>query len=340
MKIERWKLATGVVIVLALLALSVPSAGDLGWAYLATRQYARAQRMFTDALRGDTTDASVWLGLAAAHEALGEPDRQIEALQGAARRLPRRRDIQIQLVDVYEANKDPAAAARVLEALTVAPGPDDVSLLRRLLTVYTWSADYERQAVVLRKLVALSPADPEVVHELATVARSLNRQDEALAVLDAYVRRRPEDPEGRRWLAQVHDSLGQGDRAIEHWKVLARLDPRDVEARDRLLPAPGGAPREEEIALLERQRAADPREEVARRRLVDLYRGVGDGPRAIGVQRELVALSPRDHDGLALLARLLVEQDRGPEAIEAYERAVEIAPDRLDVALALAQLYE
>ncbi|MGH7400009.1 MAG: tetratricopeptide repeat protein, partial [Candidatus Rokuibacteriota bacterium] len=259
MKIERWKLAAGVVIVLALLALSLPSAGDLGWAYLAGRQYARAQRMFTDALRDDPADAGAWLGLAAAHEALGEPDRQIEALEAAARHLPRRRDIQIQLADVYEVNKDPAAAARIWERLTVAPRADDGPLLERLLTVYMWSADYERQAGVLRKLMALHPTDPHVVHELATVARSLNQQDEALAVLEAYVRRRPEDPEGRRWLAQVHDSLGQGDRAIEHWKVLARLDPRDVEARDRLLPAPGAAPREEEIALLERQRGADPR---------------------------------------------------------------------------------
>ena len=61
--------------------------------------------------------------------------------------------------------------------------------------------------------------------------------------------------------------------------------------------------------------------------------------RAISVQRELAALRPRDpRPGRS--GRLLVEQDRGPEAIARYERAVEIAPDRLDNALALAQLYE
>src|SRR6185436_11318759 len=200
-------------------------------------------------------------------------------------------------------------------------------LLERLLTAYLWKGDYEREVAVLRKLVALSPTDSGIVGELATAARSLNRQDEAVTVLEAFVRRRPDDPEGRRWLAQAYDSLGQGDRAIEHWKVLARI-------------APGGAPRVEEIALLERQRAADPRDEASRRRLVELYRGAGDGPRAIGAQRELAGLRPRDHDTLALLGRLLVEQDRSPEAIAAYERAVEIAPDRLDTALALAQLYE
>jgi tetratricopeptide (TPR) repeat protein len=339
-KIERWKLGAGVLLTLALLALSVPWGADLGWAYLADRQYALARDMFTEALRGESTDANLWLGLAATYEALGDPDQQVATLEQAARSLPRRRDLLLKLADAYGANKDPAAAASVLERLTVTPGPDDGPLLERLLTAYLWKADYERQAAVLRKLAALSPTDPAVVGELATVARSLNRQDEAVTVLEAYVRRRPNDPEGRRWLAQTYDSVGQGDRAIEHWKVLARIAPSDVEARDRLLPAPGGAPRVEEIALLERQRAADPRDEVSRRRLVDLYRASGDGPRAIGAQQELAGLRPRDHDALALLGRLLVEQDRGPEAIAAYERAVEITPERLDTALALAQLYE
>jgi tetratricopeptide (TPR) repeat protein len=339
-KIERWKLGLGVLLTLALLALSVPWGGDLGWAYLADRQYALARDMFTDALRSDAGDAHLWVGLATAYEGLGEPDRQIATLEDAARRLPRRRDLLLSLADAYKANKDPGAAAAVLERLTATPGPDDVPLLERLLTAYLWKGDYEREVEVLRKLVALSPTDSGIVGELATAARSLNRQEEAATVLEAFVARRPDDAEGRRWLAQAYDSLGQGDRAIEHWKVLARIAPGDAEARDRLLPAPGGAPRVEEVAILERQRAADPRDEAARRRLVELYRGSGDGPRAIGAQQELARLRPRDHDAQALLGRLLVEQDRGPEAIAAYERAVEIAPERLDTALALAQLYE
>lgn len=340
MKIEGWKLLLAVVVTLALLALSVPWGADLGWAYLADRQYALARRVFSEALRGDSSDGDVWLGLAAAYEALGDPERQIGVLEDAATRVPSRRDVLLKLADAYEWNRDEAAAARVLERLTAVPRPEDEPLLERLLTAYLWAGDYERQATVLRKLVALSPTDLEAVRELSTVARSLNRQEEAASVLQAYVRRRSGDPEGRRLLAQTYDSLGQEERAIEQWKALARLSPGDGEARDRLLPAPGGTPLVEEVALLERQRAADPRDEASRRRLVALYRAAGDGPRAIDVQQELAALRPRDHDVLAALGRLLVEQDRGREAIATYERALEIAPERLDTVLALAQLYE
>jgi len=339
-KIERWKLAAGVLVVLALLALSVPTAGDLGWAYLADRQYGRAREMFAGMLRRDPADIDLWLGLASTYEALGAPDRQIAALEDARRRAPERRDVLIRLADAYESDKNPAAAIPILEHLTATPRADDLPLLERLLTRYTWAADYERELAVLRKMVAVSPTDGSAVYELASVARSLNRQDEAVGVLQAYVERRPGDVEGRRWLAQVYDSVGQGDRAVEQWKVVAKLAPTDLEARDRLLPEPGGSSQVEELALLERERANDPRDEAARRRLVELYRGLGDAPRAIPVQRELVALRPRDPDALVLLGRLLVERDRAPEAVPLYERALEIAPDRLDTALALAQLYE
>ena len=54
MSIERWKLTLAVVVTLGLLALSVPWGADLGWAYLADRQYALA----------DTAVALGWAGRA------------------------------------------------------------------------------------------------------------------------------------------------------------------------------------------------------------------------------------------------------------------------------------
>jgi len=127
--IERWKLGLAVLVTLGLLALSVPWGADLGWAYLADRQYALAERMFARALDGDRGDADLWLGLAAAYAALGDPDRQIATLEAATREAPRRRDVRLQLADVYRDNKNPAAAARVLEELTAEPHPDDGPLL-------------------------------------------------------------------------------------------------------------------------------------------------------------------------------------------------------------------
>ena len=339
MRIERWKLAAFVLSVLSLLALAFPSRTDLGWGYLTQRDYARAREMFTAELRGDPSDLETWLGLADVYEALGDPDRHIETLEGAARRFPAQQRILLRLAEVYEWNKDPDGALRTLERLAVAANADAIRPLQRLLKLYDWVGRYEEELSVLRRLLALRPSDPEVVEDVVSVARTLDRQEEAIPVIEAFAARRPSDPQAQRWLAELYDSVGQPERALPLWKTVARLLPDDVAARNRLLSPPGDAVAEE-IAQLERARSADPRDEAARLRLVEIYRGLRDAPRAIPVQQELVALKPGDHDRLVLLGRLLVQEDRAREAIPLYERAAAAAPGRVETVLALAQLYE
>ena len=339
MKIERWKLALAAVVTLGLLALSVPWGADLGWAFLADHQYARAERMFV----GPSGRAERRRAVARPRRHLRgprrprPPDRHPRA---AIRTLPRRRDLKLQLADVVPGQQGAGRGGAGAGGADRQPRPDDGPLLDRLLTRYLWAADYERQLAVLRKLAALETTDRAVVTELAATARALNRQQEAVAVLEATSAAAPTTRRaGAGWPRSTTPS-GSRRRAVEQWKVVARLLPADLEARDRLLPAPGGAAQSEELALLERRREAEPRDETVRQRLVALYRGLADGPRAIAAQRELVALRPRDPDALVTLGQLLVEQDRGPDAIPLYERALEIAPDRAETALTLAQLYE
>jgi len=189
-KIERWKLAALALGVLALLALSFPSRTDLGWGYLAQRDYERARAQFRRQLRSDPSDPETWLGLAAVYEALGDADRHIAALESAARRFPQREQILLRLADVYEWNKDPDGALRTLERLTVKADAGDMPLLQRLLKLYGWVGRYEEELAVLRKLLALRPSDPQVVEDVVAVARILDRQEEAIAVVEASPARR------------------------------------------------------------------------------------------------------------------------------------------------------
>src|SRR5262249_13189092 len=188
--------------------------------------------------------------------------------------------------------------------------------------------DYDRMVVALRQVLRSGPITRDTLDDVVVSARVLGRQSEVVPELLAYTERRPSDAEGQRLLAEVYDSLGDEKQALDRWRIVARLRPNDVTARARLLPEPGSAAPVEELAVLERARESDPRDEAARRRLVEIYEGAGDNPRAIEVQRELVTLRPRDAEALIALGRLLVAQDRGREAITVYERALEIEPGR------------
>ena len=326
------------LLTLALLALSVPWGGDLGWAYLADRQYALARDLFTEALRGETpTRSSGWgwppptrrsasrTGRSRRSRTLPGACRGARPAAEAGRRVP--------------GQQGPRRAAAVIERLTVNPGPDDVPLLERLLTAYLWKGDY---AAPGRGAPQAGGAQPDGLlgrrragHRGAEPQPAGRGGDGAGGLRAAAARR----SRGAALVAQAYDSLGQGDRAIEHWKVLARIAPADVEARDRLLPGAGRrAARGGDRAARAPARGGSAGWSVAAPAGGALPRE-RRGPRAIGAQQELAALVRRPrHAGPA--GRLLVEQDRGPEAIAAYERAVEVGPERLETALALAQLNE
>ncbi|MBI3637997.1 MAG: tetratricopeptide repeat protein, partial [Candidatus Rokubacteria bacterium] len=340
MTIARWRLALFVALVLALLALSMPTATDLGWGYLARHDYARARASFTGRLRGDATDRDAWLGLAAAYEALGDPARQIRTLEALARLPAGRRDALERLADVYEWNKDVAASVGALERLLVA-GVDAATasgVRQRLLNLYAWAGRYDDIARTLSALVAAPPASADAVEDAIVAARLLGRRRDVIAFATAWAEANPRSIDAARRLAYLHEAVGVPALARDRWLKIARLDPFDGEARERL-GAEGRAIWDTAVAAIERTRAEKPRDAAVRRRLVALYREVGEGRRAIEIQRELAALLPDDRNEQLLLARLLVEHDRAAEAIPLFETLVARA-DGADLFDDLARLYE
>lgn len=340
MKIAGWWLVFFVLGVLGLLALSLPSPGELASGYLARGEYRLARQYLAGQLRRDPRDVRAWLDLATVHEALGDPERQILALEIAARRFPREREPLERLVGAYDGARDVGGAISALERLAQRPDGAQVGILVRLLNLYAWTEQHVKADLTLRRLAAVDSLDAGTVENVVAVARSLDRLDQALAMAERHVAMHPRDEAAQRALAHLYESIGDIDRARARWSVVAGLAPDDPQARDRSTPARQQAGAPDEVAQLEEARKADPRDESARRRLVTLLRAAGEVGRAESVQREVVGLRPRDAGALITLAELLVAQDRGAEAIALYEGALPLAPDRLPPALALAQLYE
>jgi hypothetical protein len=84
---------------------------------------------------------------------------------------------------------------------------------------------------------------------------------------------------------------------------------------------------QEALASLRRAIAARPESPDPRAVLVDVLVEMGDWPGAEAASRELLAVKPRDPDGLRKLGYALMRQDRNREAVEALRAALEVRED-------------
>ncbi|HEV8614137.1 MAG TPA: tetratricopeptide repeat protein [Methylomirabilota bacterium] len=175
----------------------------------------------------------------------------------------------------------------------------------------------------------------------------LRRHDlgQARAAFTAQLAHDAGDADAWLGLASVYDASGDWRRHVLALETTVRRFPANRKATTRLVQAyemmtAGAVDPAEDIERLEAARIADPRDADVRARLVAAYRRLGDGARAIRVQRELVDLAPADRGRVLGLARLLVGEDRAGDAIPYYERVLRGHPGDADTALALAQAHE
>ncbi|HYE93786.1 MAG TPA: tetratricopeptide repeat protein, partial [Terriglobales bacterium] len=192
MKLTRLQRAAFVLGVLALLALSFPSRTDLGWSFIATRDYARALAVLEPLTKRGNVSRDTWEALAAAWAGLGVPERQITALEAAAGAAPGDRELMLRLADVYEAAKDIEGTARTLDRL-VAERPQDEASLQRLLGLYDWLGRYADASRILSKVLALDIRRPDLAQDVMNVARMLDRADDAIPSLERYAAARAGD---------------------------------------------------------------------------------------------------------------------------------------------------
>ncbi len=202
----------------------------------------------------------------------------------------------------------------------------------------------------LKEALMLDPEPVEAHAELVALLRSQNRTADIVAGLRAWA---DADPDPDKRVALLRESaemarleLSMPDLAAEHFQALIAIDRDDVDALRALTEIRAGQSRWNEVVqLLERQLDLVPSTERAAvaRAMGDAYRGHLADPRAaIRAYEAALELDPDDASTMDALEGLYREHDR-LEALRALletrsERAD--VPDRTEVQLRLAQLYE
>lgn len=186
-----------------------------------------------------------------------------------------------------------------------------------------------------REVVRLDPGMSAGYSNLAQVLLERNRPEEALEALRAGVRGGAADPQLLRQLALLLAELGRPDEGVELLQPLAPAgDPETLNALGVAL-AESGRPGEAR-STLERVFAHDPRNPPARQNLALVALRTGNWSEAEREARRALELNDRLPLAWNYLGVALYNLGRRAEALDAWERALELRPQDFDVLYNLA----
>jgi tetratricopeptide (TPR) repeat protein len=244
---------------------------------------------------------------------------------------------------------------------------------RNLATYFLKRRNYERAIEELRLANARQPL-PKTDEMLAEAYLGLGRPQEAQAALTSLLAAHPDlDPEPVLWLVRLAagsggaasgrtvaaeyaprtarkpglddaigglllETEGKRDEALAAFRRSLDADPSRAFVAERLLAleSPGG--RAALRPALRRAVAADPKSDAAWNLLGTLEAEAGQGAAAVDAFRRAVDLAPDDARYAANLGAACARQERWGEAAEAYERSMNLEPTALS-ALRLGSVY-
>jgi Flp pilus assembly protein TadD len=191
---------------------------------------ARVYRRLSDIEQGEQRFTAV-VALARAHEAAGESEPAVRALEIALLRAPESDELFRALYDLCGRLGDRGRQSRLLlERAAAAPAEARANLLLEAADTLSDAGDESGALEALSRLEALDPGPADTALLKVRVYRRLGRRDQALSqiqpLLEAEARPRPRSRLYRE-LAEIHlasDELGEAFRALVQAHQLDRTD--------------------------------------------------------------------------------------------------------------------
>jgi arylsulfatase A-like enzyme/Flp pilus assembly protein TadD len=231
----------------------------------------------------------------------------------------------------YVASAEPPAAGR-----TAADPKRMVGLFSRFEEAHWALLDGRLDAAgsELEDLVRADPANPVFRAQLAEVCRRSGRLERAADLYREAAAAAPGDSEAWYNLGVTLQEAGQPGEAVVALRRSLQIDPNRPEAHNALGVALSLAGDLAEAAEQFRQAAAaDPRDASAFNNLGNVLRDLGSGDQAESAYRRAIALDPTYADPWNGLGALEVSRHNPEAAIAHFDRALELAPDQLEVQL-------
>ncbi|MGA4578931.1 tetratricopeptide repeat protein [Limisphaera sp. VF-2] len=305
---------------------------------------AEAERVLLKAVEVAPDYRPAHTELARIYVATGRQKEAVERLENVIRANPKDIVSLMQLALLHSELTNHTAAREVYERILKLQ-PRYVPALNNLAWLLAEHlGELDRAYELARQAVDLQPGEPATADTLGWIHFKRGEYSRALPLLQDSARKLPEEPEIQYHLGMTHYMLGEETPARVALQTALQLRPdfphaADAQRRLALLDLRPETLSAAQISELEKRSQQDGRDPVLWARLAEAYVRQGQWPRAIQAYEKALEIAPGSVVFMSRLAQCMGElPDRLDRALELARRARELAPDDGQVAHILARL--
>jgi tetratricopeptide (TPR) repeat protein len=298
----------------------------IGYLYTQIQSPQKAIGAYLKALELDRKDANLYYNLATLYERTGDKDKADQFLMQAVSLRPDDLEDRFKLAEVLLQKGNFQEAERLLKEI-LDKDPKSTKALRLLVSVLDKQGDRKRLKEVYEKLLALDPGNETVIYNLGVLEYETGQWAKSIPYFEKYLKSHSNDAEVHGFLFDLYRKEKHEDLAFTEAKALTTLKPQEVEPFRYLFEyATARDDYQTVIPFLEKGVKSHPSDMELRQFLVLALLKTGKEDLAMEQLSALAKEKPKDMNILFQLATLQEKEARYKEALDTYEKILEVAP--------------
>lgn len=310
----------------------------LGYLYTKTDQNNKAISSYLHAVELDEKDVNIYYNLSILHEKIGQEDKADHFLGKAVSFKLEDEESRMKLAERLIKKEKWEDAEKYLKEV-LKKKPDSIRALLLMIKILESREDKNGLKKVYNKMLSLDPKNETIIYNLGVLEHETGNLEKSLSYFTQFVKLHPEDIEVHGFLFNIYRQQKKDDFAFKEALNLIKLSPKETSYFHYIFEYLNGrGDYKKMIEVMEDGLKTYPENIDLREYLILAYLKTEKEDLAIVQMKKVLKTKPKDVTLLLQLAKLEEKKGNFKEALQTYQKILDISPGHEEVEEAYLRL--